>query len=105
MSAAFSSAYRKLERTQMMMDVAEEALALRKEGDRISGDQLKAGLTSIAQNAEAVAATRAAEMDQLEARLSYELALAEIARITGLAAWRGRAVPQARNPRWHAEFR
>ena len=78
-------AYRKLERTSMMVEVAQDALALRKEGDRISGDQLKAGLTSDAKKAEAVAATRGAEVDELQARLSYELALAEIARITGLA--------------------
>jgi outer membrane protein TolC len=80
-------AYRKLERTQMMVDVAHEALVLRKEGDRISKDQLKAGLTSDAKNAEAMAATRGAEVDELQARLSYELALAEIARISG---WAGR---------------
>jgi len=78
-------AYRKLERTQLMVDVAREALALRREGDRISGDQLKAGLTSSAKNAEAVAATRSAEVDELQARLSQELALAEIARIAGSA--------------------
>jgi len=80
-------AYRKLERTQMMVDVAKEALTLRQEGDRISGNQLKACLTSDAKNAEAAAATRSAEADELQARLSYELALAEIARITG---WAGR---------------
>jgi multidrug efflux pump subunit AcrB/outer membrane protein TolC len=80
-------ACRKLERTQMMVDVAQEAVALRKEADRISADQLKAGLTSDAKNAEAVAATRGAEVDELQARLSYELALAEIARLTG---WAGR---------------
>ena len=78
-------AYRKLERTQMVVDVAQEALALRQEGGRISGNQLKAGLTSDARNAEAVAATSGAEADELQARLSYELALAEIARITGTA--------------------
>jgi multidrug efflux pump subunit AcrB/outer membrane protein TolC len=80
-------AYRKLERTQMMVDVAQEAVALRKEADRISADQLKAGLTSDAKKAETVAATRGAEVDELQARLSYELALAEIARLTG---WAGR---------------
>jgi outer membrane protein TolC len=76
-------ACRKLERTQMMVDVAQEALALRQEGSRISADQLKAGLTSDAKNAEAAAETRGAEVDELQARLAYELALAEIARITG----------------------
>jgi outer membrane protein TolC/preprotein translocase subunit SecF len=84
-SVDVEKAYRKLERTRMMVDVAQEALALRREGDRISGDQLKAGLTSNAKNAEAVAATRSAEADELQARLYLELALAEIARITGSA--------------------
>jgi outer membrane protein TolC len=78
-------AYRKLERTRMMVDVAREALALRQESGRISGNQLKAGVTSDARNAEALAATRGAEVDELEARLSLELALAEIAKITGSA--------------------
>jgi len=78
-------AYRKLERTRMMVDVAQEALALRQEADRISGDQLKAGLTSDARKAEAMAATRGAEVDELQARLSYDLALAEIAKIAGEA--------------------
>jgi len=54
-------AYRKLERTQMMIDVAQEALALRREGERLSAPQLRAGVTSEAKNAEAVAATRSAE--------------------------------------------
>ena len=89
-AADVEKAYRKLERTRMMVDVAQEALALRKEGGRISGDQLKAGLTSDAKNAEAVAAIRSAEVDELEARLARELALAEIARITGRAGRAGR---------------
>jgi outer membrane protein TolC len=76
-------AYRKLERTQMMVDVAQEALALRQEAERIVRDQLKAGVTSDAKNAEAVAATRSAEVDELQARLAFRLALAEIARIAG----------------------
>ena len=57
-----------------------------REAERISGDQLKAGVTSDARNAEAVAATRGAEVDELQARLSYQLALAEIGRITGSTA-------------------
>lgn len=78
-------AYRKLERTQMMIDVAQEALALRREGERLSAQQLTAGVTSEAKNAEAVAATRSAEVDELQARLAHELALAEIVRIAGSA--------------------
>lgn len=78
-------AYRKLERTQMMIDVAQEALALRREGERLSAQQLRAGVTSEAKNAEAVAATRSAEAEELQARLAYELATAEMARIAGSA--------------------
>jgi outer membrane protein TolC len=76
-------AYRKLERTEMMVDVAREALALRRESERISGQQLKAGVVSEAKTAEAVAATRGAEVDDLQARLAYQLALAEMARLSG----------------------
>ena len=76
-------AWRKLERTRMMMDVAAEALALRRESERISNDQLRAGVTSQAKNAEAVAATRSAESDQLQASLAYRMALAEIASVAG----------------------
>lgn len=77
-------AWRKLERTRMMVEVAQEALALRRETERISGNQVKAGVTSAAKFAEAVAATRNAEADELQARLAYRLALAEIAEIAGL---------------------
>lgn len=76
-------AYRKIERTGQMIDVAREALTLRREAERISGDQFKVGVTSEAKNAESAAATRAAEADDLSARLAYELALAEMERVAG----------------------
>jgi outer membrane protein TolC len=76
-------AYRKLERTRAMVEVAREALVLRREGERISANQLKAGVTSDARNAEVVATRRSAEADELQAEFAYRLALAEIARIAG----------------------
>jgi len=76
---------RKLQRTEMMIAVAQEALALRREGERLSAQQLRAGVTSQAKDAEAVAATRSAEADELQARLAYELAMAEMERIAGSA--------------------
>jgi outer membrane protein TolC len=76
-------AWRKLDRTRMMMEVAREALALRQESERIVAQQLKVGVSSEAKAAEAVAATRAAEADELQARLAHQLALAEMARLTG----------------------
>ncbi|MFB3777687.1 MAG: efflux RND transporter permease subunit [Bryobacteraceae bacterium] len=79
-------AWRKLERTRMMADAGREALALRREAERISAEQVRAGMTSQAKHAEAVAATRSAEADELQARMAYRLALAEIASIAGAGA-------------------
>jgi len=82
-SVDVDKAWRKLDRARMMIDVAREALALRREAERVSNDQLRVGVISPAKNAEAVAATRNAEADELQARMGYELALAEIASIAG----------------------
>ncbi len=76
-------AYRKLERTRQMMDVAREALALQQERLRLASDQLKASTISPAKHAEVVAAAKKAESDELQARLGYEIAVAEINRIAG----------------------
>jgi multidrug efflux pump subunit AcrB/outer membrane protein TolC len=76
-------AYRKLDRARRMIDVATEALALRREAARINSDQLKAGLISEAKHSEALAAVKSAEFDELQARLGYQLAAAEIAKIAG----------------------
>ena len=82
-SVEVEKAYRKLERTQAMVDVAREALALRREAERLSRNQLRAGVTSSAKVAEAIAATRSAESDELQARLAHELAVAELDSIAG----------------------
>lgn len=82
-SVEVDKAYRKFERTEQMLSVAGEALDLQKENQRLSGNQLKAGVVSEARYAQAVAAVRKAELDDLQARLARELALAEMDRITG----------------------
>lgn len=74
-------AYRKLENTKSMIDVAQEALALQKERLRLISDQLKTSTISYAKYNEAVAAVKKAESDELEARLCYALTIAEINRI------------------------
>jgi outer membrane protein TolC len=79
-------AWRKLDRSAMMVDVAGEALALRREAERLSGNQFEVGVVSPARKAEAVAATRGAEFDELQARLGYRLALAEMAEVAGVGA-------------------
>lgn len=83
-SVEVDKAYRKLERTELMISVAAEALALQRESERLNGNQFKAGVISEAKNAQAVAGTRKAELDELQARLAHELALAEISRIAGI---------------------
>lgn len=78
-----NKAYRKLERLAIMMSVASEALALRRENLRISENQLLAGTTTEAKHAEVSAAVKKAEVDELQARLNYQLGRAEIHRIAG----------------------
>jgi len=83
LSVDIQKAWHKVERSKMMVDVAQQALQLRQESERISNDQFQVGVISAAKHAEAIAATRGAETDELQARLAYQLALAEIATISG----------------------
>lgn len=78
--------YRKLERAKQMVDVAREALSLSRENARLSENGLKAGTVTAAKHAEAVAALRKAEMEELQASLQYRLARTELDRITGALA-------------------
>ena len=79
-------AYRKLEDTKSMMDVAREALALQRERLRLVSDQIKTSTASYAKYNEAVAAVKKAESNELQARLSYEIAIADLNRIAGTFA-------------------
>ncbi len=76
-------AYRKLDRTRSMVGVAREALALRRERQRLSANRLRAATTSYAKHAETVAAVKKAESEELQAVLGYELARAELDRLAG----------------------
>ncbi len=76
-------AYRKMERSKKMVDVAREALSLSRENARLSENRFKAGTVTAAKHAEAVAALRKAEMEELQASLQYLLAQSELRRITG----------------------
>jgi multidrug efflux pump subunit AcrB/outer membrane protein TolC len=77
-------AFRKLDQSNRMIAVAAEALALQKESERLNGNQFQAGVISAAKNAQAIASTGKAELDELQARLAHELAVAEIDRLAGL---------------------
>jgi multidrug efflux pump subunit AcrB/outer membrane protein TolC len=79
-------AYRKLDRSKQMVDVAREALSLYRENVRLSENRLKAGTETAAKHAEAFAALRKAEMEEVQASLEYRLARAELDRIKGVLA-------------------
>ena len=83
-SVEVDKACRKLERTELMISVAAEALALQRENQRLNGNQFRTGVISEARNAQAVAEASKAKFDELQARLAHELALAEINRIAGI---------------------
>jgi multidrug efflux pump subunit AcrB/outer membrane protein TolC len=78
-----SKAYRKLERSKLVADVASEAVALQKENERLSAKRMEAGVIKKAQYAESVAAVKKAEWEELQANLGYRLAQAELDRIAG----------------------
>ena len=75
--------YRKLERARQMIEVAREALALRRESERIANDQFSLGVIPPASFEESRAARARAEADALQAELGYRLARAELDRAAG----------------------
>lgn len=82
-SVEVDNAYRKLENAKSMREVAGEALALQKERLRLVSNQLKTATISHTKYEEAVADFKKAESDDLQARLGYDLAVAELNRIAG----------------------
>lgn len=79
-------AFRNVERSKQMVDVAREALALFRENARISENGTLAGTVTAAKHAETVAALKKAQANQLQASLQYRLALAELERVSGVLA-------------------
>ncbi len=79
-------AYRKLDQTKMMIAVAQEELALQRENLRLSTNRLTAGTVTEAQHAGVIASVKKSEWNELQARLSHELALAELDRVVGGSA-------------------
>jgi outer membrane protein TolC len=75
--------YRKLLRSKEMIDVAREALELRRESERLSSEQVKAGVSVLSGQLSAQAVLAKAEADLLAAGLGYRLAEAELQRAMG----------------------
>ncbi len=79
-------AYRKLEQTKSLIDVAHESLALQKENLRLKSNEVKARTATEAQYAAAVASVKNAEYQELQALLGYYLAIADLKRVIGSSA-------------------
>ncbi|HWQ52591.1 MAG TPA: efflux RND transporter permease subunit [Bryobacteraceae bacterium] len=77
-------AFRRVQRVHNLTIVAREALALRREALRISGDQLELGLGTRAAYEESNAAAAAADADLLAAEYQVQVALAELQRLAGM---------------------
>ena len=74
-------AYRKLEQTKRLIDVARESLALQRENLRLKSNAMKSGTITESQYATTVASVKKAEYEHLQALLSYYLAIADLKRI------------------------
>jgi outer membrane protein TolC len=75
--------YNKVERTRSLVRVADEALKLRQEGERLASNQLVQGALLVSERRQATAATYKAEADYLQASLGYLLARAELDQAVG----------------------
>jgi outer membrane protein TolC len=76
-------AYNKVQRTRNLVQVADEVVRLRQEGDRLAGNQLTQGVLLVAERRQAAANTYKAEADYLQASLGYVLAWAELEQAVG----------------------
>ena len=75
--------YNKMERTRSLVQVANQVVKLRQEGERLSQDQLVQGVVLVSQRKQATAASYKAKADFLEASLGYLLAWAELEQAVG----------------------
>ena len=77
------AAYNKLERTQQMVAVSEELLALRTESRRVAAQQIEQGASLRSQVQAAVAQELEAQTTLLQSQLDYAQALDELTEATG----------------------
>jgi outer membrane protein TolC len=75
--------YNKLDRTRSMVQVANQVVKLRQEGERLAGNQVKEGVVLVSERRQATAATYKARADYVQASLGYLLAWAELERAAG----------------------
>ena len=65
------------------MAVADQVVALRRESERLSHNQVTQGVVTVANTLEAISATYRSQVDLLQANLNYMLAWAELKQIIG----------------------
>jgi outer membrane protein TolC len=82
-AVGIEKSYHKLERTRNMVQVANQVVRLRQEGERLAQNQLAAGVVLVADRRQATAATYKAEADSLQASLGHLLAWAELEQAVG----------------------
>jgi len=82
-SAQVERAYNALERTKNLVAVSDQLVALRRENERLSHNQVTEGVVTVANTLEATSATYKSQVDLLQANLNYMLAWAELKQTVG----------------------
>ena len=82
-SVQVERSYNKVERTKQMLQVANEVVRLRAEGERLAENQLAQGVVLVSNRRQASAANYKAQADLLQAQLAYLLAGAELEQTIG----------------------
>jgi len=82
-SAEVERTYNALERTKSLVAVADQVVALRRENERLSKNQVTEGVVTVANTLEAASATYKSQVDLLQANLNYMLAWAELKQTIG----------------------
>jgi outer membrane protein TolC len=82
-SAQVERSYNALERTKNLVAVSDQVVALRRENERLSHNQVTEGVVTVANTLEAASATYKSQVDLLQANLNYMLAWAELKQTIG----------------------
>jgi outer membrane protein TolC len=83
LSAQVDRDYNALERTKNLVAVADQVVALRRESERLSKNQVTEGVVTVANTLQAASATYKSQVDLLQANLNYMLAWAELKQTIG----------------------
>jgi outer membrane protein TolC len=75
--------YSKVRRSRSQVEVADQIVKLRQEGERLAGNQLAQGVVLVSERRQATAGTYKAQADFLQASLGYLLAWAELEQAVG----------------------